>query len=115
MKLQRSELRGHLETMTERVIAWLQVAERSLFLWNNEYIVSLVAQHRQTVLPLVFGALESNGGHWNPAVTGLTNNVRKLFQEMDEPLYEECRRRHEDEAVSHPQPHPQPQHTAATV
>lgn len=47
----------------------LQVAERSLFLWNNEYIVQLVAQHRETVLPLVIGALEHNAKHhWNPAV-----------------------------------------------
>jgi len=55
----------------------LQVAERSLFLWNNEYIVSLVAQHRHAVLPLVFPALERNArSHWNPAVHGLTVNVR---------------------------------------
>ena len=45
------------------------MAERSLFLWNNEYIVQLVAQHRETVLPLVIGALEHNAKHhWNPAV-----------------------------------------------
>jgi hypothetical protein len=25
----------------------LQVAERSLFLWNHEYIITLVAQYRQ--------------------------------------------------------------------
>lgn len=46
-----------------------QVAERSLFLWNNEYIVQLVAAHRAAVLPLVLGALEQNAAtHWNPAV-----------------------------------------------
>ena len=46
-----------------------QVAERSLFLWNNEYIVSLVAQQRTAVLPLVFAALERNErNHWNPQV-----------------------------------------------
>lgn len=69
-----------------------QVAERSLFLWNNEYIVQLVAQHRETVLPLVIGALEHNAKHhWNPAVHSLTLNVRKMFQEIDAPLYERCR------------------------
>lgn len=47
-----------------------QVAERSLFLWNNEYIVSLVAQQRTAVLPLIFAALERNEKqHWNPQVT----------------------------------------------
>lgn len=45
------------------------MAERSLFLWNNEYIVSLVAQQRTAVLPLVFAALERNErNHWNPQV-----------------------------------------------
>jgi hypothetical protein len=56
------------------------VAERSLFLWNHEYIITLVAQYRQAVLPIVFGALEENANnHWNPAVHGLTCNVRKMF------------------------------------
>ena len=27
------------------------MAERALFLWNNEYIVSLIAQNRNQVLP----------------------------------------------------------------
>jgi hypothetical protein len=58
-----------------------QVAERSLFLWNNEYIVNLVAQHRHQLLPIVLPALEENtANHWNPAVHGLTMNVRKMFQ-----------------------------------
>ena len=37
-----------------------QVAERALFLWNNEYIVSLIMQQRNKILPLVFGALYEN-------------------------------------------------------
>ena len=77
----------------------MQVAERSLFLWNNEYIVSLVAQHRTAILPLIFAALENNVTHWNPAVTGLTNNVRKMFQEMDDTLYSECRQQYEESQV----------------
>jgi serine/threonine-protein phosphatase 2A regulatory subunit B' len=61
--------------------ACAQVAERSLFLWNNEYIVNLVAQHRHQLLPILFPALEENtNSHWNPAVHGLTCNVRKMFQ-----------------------------------
>ena len=52
------------------------------------------------VLPHVFAALEANArSHWNPAVHGLTCNVRKMFQEMDEQLYEECRQRYEKEEV----------------
>jgi serine/threonine-protein phosphatase 2A regulatory subunit B' len=68
-----------------------QVAERALFLWNNEYIVSLIAQNRQQVLPLVFEALYTNSrSHWNSTVHGLTCNVVKLFMEMDAKLFDDC-------------------------
>lgn len=73
-----------------------QVAERSLFLWNNEYIVNLVAQHRHQLLPIVLPALEENtNSHWNPAVHGLTVNVRKMFQDLDEQLYDKCKQDYE--------------------
>ena len=68
-----------------------QVAERALFLWNNEYIVSLIAQQRQQILPLVFEALYTNSrSHWNSTVHGLTCNVVKLFMEMDSKLFDDC-------------------------
>ncbi|XP_029126857.1 serine/threonine protein phosphatase 2A 57 kDa regulatory subunit B' beta isoform isoform X1 [Cajanus cajan] len=73
----------------------MQVAERALFLWNNEHIVSLIAQNRTVVLPIIFEALEKNiQSHWNRAVHGLTVNVRKMFQEMDAELFEECQRQY---------------------
>lgn len=74
-----------------------QVAERALFLWNNEHIVSLIAQNRNMILPIIFEALEKNiQSHWNQAVHGLTVNVRKMFLEMDVELFEECQRQYED-------------------
>ncbi|EFJ22205.1 hypothetical protein SELMODRAFT_232803 [Selaginella moellendorffii] len=75
-----------------------QVAERALFLWNNDHIISLVTQNRQTVLPLVFSALERNTrNHWNQTVHGLTVNVRKMFLEMDKDLFDECQRKYLEE------------------
>lgn len=69
-----------------------QVAERALFLWNNEYIVSLIAQHRHQVLPLVITSLSKNSSeHWNATVQSLTSNVLKLFVEMDKSYFAECR------------------------
>lgn len=81
--------------------AW-QVAERALYLWNNEHIVSLIAQNRNMILSLIFEPLEKNiQGHWNQAVHGLTANVRRMFQEMDAELFEECERKYlEKEARS---------------
>ncbi|KAK6126243.1 hypothetical protein DH2020_040015 [Rehmannia glutinosa] len=79
-----------------------QVAERALFLWNNEHIAGLISQNRNIILPIIFEALEKNiQSHWNHAVHGLTVNVRKTFMEMDAELFEECQRQYaEREAKS---------------
>ncbi|ONK75731.1 uncharacterized protein A4U43_C03F19950 [Asparagus officinalis] len=71
------------------------VAERSLFLWNNDHIVGLIAQNRSVILPIIFEALEKNiQSHWNQAVHGLTANVRKMFLEMDGELFDECQKQY---------------------
>lgn len=75
-----------------------QVAERALFLWNNDHIVNLAAQNRSVILPVIYSALEKNTrGHWNQAVHSLTLNARKMFLEMDQELFQECKRRFEEE------------------
>lgn len=64
-------------------------------MWNNEHIVSLIAQNRTVILPIIFEALESNiQAHWNPAVHGLTSNIKKMFMEMDMVLFEECQKQY---------------------
>ncbi|KAJ7187569.1 hypothetical protein O6H91_Y535200 [Diphasiastrum complanatum] len=71
-----------------------QVAERALFLWNDEHTLSLIAQNRHLILPIIFNSLEMNTNrHWNPSVKGLTLNVRKMFCGLDPDLYEECHRK----------------------
>ena len=43
-----------------------QVAERALFLWNNDYIVKLINMNRKDLFPIVLGALYNNSKHhWN--------------------------------------------------
>lgn len=78
----------------------LQVAERALYLWNNDHIESLIRQNRKVILPIVFPALERSGrAHWNQVVQSLTLNVRKIFSDVDPELFEECLDKfHEDEA-----------------
>lgn len=67
------------------------MAERALFLWNNEQIVNLTAHNRHVILPLIFPALENNvHSHWNHSVLDLTLNVRKLFMEIDDELFSIC-------------------------
>ncbi|CAL1393688.1 unnamed protein product [Linum trigynum] len=68
-----------------------QVAERALFLWNNDHIRNLITQNQKVILPIIFPALEENTrGHWNQAVQSLTLNVRKIFSDSDPELFEEC-------------------------
>ncbi|EPS59388.1 hypothetical protein M569_15419, partial [Genlisea aurea] len=68
-----------------------QVAERALFLWNNDHIESLMRQNRRVVLPIIFPALERNARHhWNQAVHSLTLNVRKIFYDLDPELFKAC-------------------------
>ncbi|XP_072969409.1 serine/threonine protein phosphatase 2A 57 kDa regulatory subunit B' theta isoform-like [Typha angustifolia] len=75
-----------------------QVAERALFLWNNDHIESLIRQNYKVLLPIIFPALERNtSGHWNKAVQSLTQNVRKLFSEHDPELFMECMKKFEED------------------
>ncbi|XP_047330598.1 serine/threonine protein phosphatase 2A 57 kDa regulatory subunit B' beta isoform-like [Impatiens glandulifera] len=78
-----------------------QVAERALFLWNNDHIISLIAQNRSVVLPIIFQALEMNiRSHWNQAINGLSLNVRKMFMDMDVELFEECRKQYAEKLAN---------------
>lgn len=75
-----------------------QVAERALFLWNNDHIENLIKQNRQVILPIIFPALERNArSHWNQAVQSLTLNVRKIFSDADPELFEECLLKFQDD------------------
>ncbi|XP_062217907.1 serine/threonine protein phosphatase 2A 57 kDa regulatory subunit B' kappa isoform-like [Phragmites australis] len=68
-----------------------QVSERALFMWNNDHIISLVAQNRQVLVPIVTPALEENiHNHWNLSVLNLAANVKKMLSEMDEELFSAC-------------------------
>jgi serine/threonine-protein phosphatase 2A regulatory subunit B' len=69
----------------------LQVAERALFLWNNEHLFDMISQNRQVILPIIYPALERNTRwHWNQSVLNVTMNVRKMFRDMDERLLQAC-------------------------
>ncbi|XP_011176473.1 serine/threonine-protein phosphatase 2A 56 kDa regulatory subunit gamma isoform isoform X4 [Zeugodacus cucurbitae] len=75
-----------------------QVAERALYYWNNEYIMSLIADNSQVILPIMFPALNRNSKtHWNKTIHGLIYNALKLFMEMNQRLFDECSRNYRQE------------------
>lgn len=74
------------------------MAERALFLWNNDHIDNLIKQNRKVILPIIFPALERNAtSHWNQAVKSLTANVRKIFSDADPELFEECLKKYQED------------------
>merc|ERR1719159_2371711 len=106
---QQPEFYRMQETLFRRIAQCItcphfQVAERTLFLWNNDYIVKLINQNRQALFPIVIGALYTNSKqHWNSAVHGLTFNVLKLLMEADPQLFDECSAKHRAEAETQEQ------------
>lgn len=75
-----------------------QVAERALYYWNNEYIMSLVSDNASEILPIMFPALYRNSkSHWNKTIHGLIYNALKLFMEMNQKLVDECTQQYKQE------------------
>lgn len=68
-----------------------QVAERALYYWNNEYIMSLVSDNATAIIPIIFPSLYRNSKtHWNKTIHGLIYNALKLLMEMNQRLFDEC-------------------------
>ncbi|XP_023677232.1 serine/threonine-protein phosphatase 2A 56 kDa regulatory subunit delta isoform [Paramormyrops kingsleyae] len=75
-----------------------QVAERALYYWNNEYIMSLISDNAVKILPIMFPALYKNSkSHWNKTIHGLIYNALKLFMEMNQKLFDECTQQYKAE------------------
>lgn len=75
-----------------------QVAERALYYWNNEYIMSLISENSKVILPIMFPALNSNSKtHWNKTIHGLIYNALKLFMEMNQKLFDDCHKKYKAE------------------
>jgi len=65
-----------------------QIAEKALTLWNNEYILSLVAENVEAILPIVFPALYWDAkSHWNKAIRSMAYTAIRLFMDIDETIF----------------------------
>ncbi|XP_041012975.1 serine/threonine protein phosphatase 2A 57 kDa regulatory subunit B' beta isoform-like [Juglans microcarpa x Juglans regia] len=68
-----------------------QVAERALYLWNNELFVTMASLAIEEIFPVVVEGMEKNlKWHWSKSVRQLTQNVKTMLEEMDSILYSEC-------------------------
>jgi len=67
-----------------------QVAERALMYWNNEYIMNLIDENSNVILPIMFPALYCiSKDHWNQTIVSLVYNVLRSFMEMNNRLFDE--------------------------
>eukprot|EP00794_Sanderia_malayensis_P019980 gene19980-21938_t len=77
-----------------------QVAERALYFWNNEYVMSLVSDNANVILPIMFPSLYKHSkSHWNKTIHGLIYNALKLFMEMNQKLFDECAKKYKEEKL----------------
>ena len=68
----------------------LAVAERAFCYWNNEYIMSLIEENNQVIMPIMFPALyRISKEHWNQTIVALVYNVLKTFMEMNSRLFDD--------------------------
>ena len=69
--------------------AHFQVAERALYFWNNEYILSLIEENIDKILPIMFASLyKISKEHWNQPIVALVYNVLKTLMEMNGKLFD---------------------------
>ena len=67
-----------------------QVAERALYYWHNEYVMSLIEENTNVILPIMFASLyRISKEHWNQTIVALVYNVLKTFMEMNSRLFDE--------------------------
>ncbi|CAF3404088.1 unnamed protein product [Rotaria sp. Silwood1] len=64
-----------------------QVAERSLAIWSNEYIVQLVEENLEQILPILLPSLcRISKTHWNTNIITLTYNLLKNLMDINKKL-----------------------------
>ncbi|CAF1562704.1 unnamed protein product [Adineta ricciae] len=67
-----------------------KVAERSLALWSNEYVVQLIEENLEQILPILLPPLcRISKTHWNTNIITLTYNLLKNLMDINKKLCED--------------------------
>jgi serine/threonine-protein phosphatase 2A regulatory subunit B' len=71
-----------------------QVAERALYVWNNERFLELATASpdvAERILPAFVASVESNlERHWSKCVQQVTASVKSLLEQVAPDLYARC-------------------------
>ncbi|KAK7280594.1 hypothetical protein RJT34_25659 [Clitoria ternatea] len=75
--------------ITKCINSWnSQVAERALYVWNNEQFVKMAFIGTVEVFNVIVEGMEKNlKWHWSKSVRQLTESVKVMLEEMDPDLY----------------------------
>ncbi|KAI9123402.1 hypothetical protein K1719_004702 [Acacia pycnantha] len=75
--------------ITKCINSWnSQVAERALYVWNNEQFVRMASTAMVEVFPVILQGMEMNlRWHWSKSVRQLTESVKLMLEDMDPVLY----------------------------
>ncbi|WVY99126.1 hypothetical protein V8G54_031277 [Vigna mungo] len=75
--------------ITKCINSWnSQVAERALYMWNNEQFVKMALIGTVEVFNVIVEGMEKNlKWHWSKSVRQLTESVKVMLEEMDPDLY----------------------------
>uniref|UniRef100_A0A4X1W704 Serine/threonine-protein phosphatase 2A 56 kDa regulatory subunit n=1 Tax=Sus scrofa TaxID=9823 RepID=A0A4X1W704_PIG len=73
-----------------KILLFEEIIILALYYWNNEYIMSLIEENSNVILPIMFSSLyRISKEHWNPAIVALVYNVLKAFMEMNSTMFDE--------------------------
>ncbi|KAJ1436330.1 Protein phosphatase 2A, regulatory B subunit, B56 [Sesbania bispinosa] len=75
--------------ITKCINSWnSQVAERALYVWNNEQFYKMASTGTVEVFPVIVEGMEKNlKWHWSKSVRQLTESVKVMLEDMDPDLY----------------------------
>ena len=66
------------------------MAERALYFWHSEYILSMIEENSDVIMPIMFPALyKISKDHWNQTIIALVYNVLKTFMDINSRLFDE--------------------------
>ncbi|KAH8925837.1 B56-domain-containing protein [Atractiella rhizophila] len=79
-----------------------QVAEQTLYFFNNEMILKHVADHIESVLPIIFPPLfVASRSHWNPQIHMFAGSVLSVLADINPRLVETCSRQFRDNFIAY--------------
>ncbi|ORX71361.1 protein phosphatase 2 regulatory subunit B, gamma isoform, isoform CRA_f [Linderina pennispora] len=68
-----------------------QIAERTLGMWRNQYIVNLITDNNHLILPVTLaGIYQHSRSHWNRTIHNQVYQTLRFFVNVNEDVFDQC-------------------------